>query len=127
MFYWSDPGAAANRIRTSVERLMDHLAIPPMSTLDRRIKAYQAAEPELGEHLMAIKWLGNSGSHGAEGMTKEDVLDALPLLDHVLGEVFEKRTQQLNRLREKLLEKHAPKRKEKAPAIAAVSSPKKAE
>lgn len=93
--YWSDPSSAANHIRTGVERLMDHLAVLPKSKLDRRIKEYKAAEPELGEDLLAIKWLGNAGSHGDEGLTKEDVLDALPLLDRVLREVFEMRTQEL--------------------------------
>ncbi|WNG49090.1 DUF4145 domain-containing protein [Archangium minus] len=117
--YWSDPGASVNHIRTSLERLMDYLAIPPLSKLHHRIEAYRHKEPELGEHLMAIKWLGNSGSHGDDGLTKEDVLDALPLLEHVLGEVFEMRSKELNRLREKLLEKHDPKRAKKAPEVGA--------
>ncbi|WNG38630.1 hypothetical protein F0U61_36835 [Archangium violaceum] len=47
------------------------------------------------------------------------VLDALPLLEHVLGEVFEMRSKELNRLREKLLEKHDPKRAKKAPEVGA--------
>ncbi len=70
-FYWSDPSSAANHIRTGVERLMDHLAVSPKSKLDRRITAYQEAQPELGGHLMAIKWLGNAGSHGVEPTARE--------------------------------------------------------
>jgi hypothetical protein len=110
--YWSDPGACVNHLRTSIERLMDHLGIPK-STLHKSIEAYRQKEPDLSDSLMAIKWLGNSGSHGDAALTNEDVLDALPLLEHVLGEVFEMRTAERRRLRDKLLEKHVPTRAKK--------------
>lgn len=48
--------------------------------------------------MMAVKWIGNVGSHGAEPLSQNDVFDGLDLLEHVLVEVFENRTKNIARL-----------------------------
>ena len=125
--YWGDPGACANHLRTSIERLMDHIGIPAMKTLDHRIQAYEKLEPERAQELMAIKWLGNSGSHGDEGLTQEDILDALEVLEHTLAEILVSRTKERQAALQRLRAKHDPnhgkppqtatKKKEKAALV----------
>lgn len=85
---WQSAEGAANQIRQAVEHLMDEQgmaqAVPPkFISLDSRIKEFQGKDPKNAELLLAVKWLGNSGSH-AGGLTRDDVLDAFDLIELVL-------------------------------------------
>jgi hypothetical protein len=99
--FWVDLEAAANRLRSSLEVLLTHLGIRrttgrrpdkkrAMLTLHSRIELLAAEEPDLAEHLMAVKWLGNAGSH-SKPLTFDDLLDGYEVLDHVLNDVFVRR------------------------------------
>lgn len=91
--YWVEPSQAANKIRQTIELLLDHLGIQKQSPngklikLHHRIEALEGRGADLREQLLAIKWLGNTGSHEG-GLTKDDVLDAYEILDHVFTELF---------------------------------------
>lgn len=94
--YWGDPSAAANKVRLAVERLLDHRRITNFAvrngrrrrkSLHERIEDFKAKQPDLAECLLAIKWLGNAGSH-PEGLSREDMLDAYEILQHVLEELY---------------------------------------
>lgn len=109
--YWSSPSSSGNRLRVAVELLMDHLNIPSTQTgtngkievlaLHKRIVLFKNGNPELGDLLLAVKWLGNYGSHGSE-LTQKDVLDAVELLAHVLEEVFEQKSSKLKQMAAKI-------------------------
>ncbi|MCY1047648.1 DUF4145 domain-containing protein [Corallococcus sp. bb12-1] len=111
---WNDPSSCANRIRTCVELLLTHLKIPRSQRskkgdlvplrLHRRIELFMFKQPELGESLMAIKWLGNIGSHEG-GLTKTALLDGIELLEHVIIEIFEQRTKRLTKLRKEMVKR----------------------
>jgi Domain of unknown function (DUF4145) len=115
--YWSQQEACAGRVRVAIEELLTHLGIPKdevnavgKSTplrLHRRIELFAKQNPEIGAQLMALKWLGNTGSHGNE-VTREDVLDGLELLEHALVEVLDKRSEKMTALAKKLIQKHGP-------------------
>jgi hypothetical protein len=48
---------------------------------------------------LAIKWLGNEGSHEGVGELKtDDLLDGFELFEHVIDQVCTKRTEKLKRL-----------------------------
>lgn len=91
--YWHDAGAALNAVRSSVEKLLDALGVDTARNLHERIEdKFAPAEPELSTHLLAVKYLGNPGSHGDETTVgKNDVLDALEVLAHVLDELYVQR------------------------------------
>ena len=105
--FWSAPPAAGNRIRAAVERFMDDRKIPTTATsskgkteqltLDARIKEFAKVNPELGQNLLAVKWIGNVGSH-SDKLTHEDVLDAFELVEHALEETFESKSERLKKL-----------------------------
>jgi hypothetical protein len=101
--YWVDRPATAGRIRVAVERLLDHLAIPATTKkggylpLDHRIDAFSKNDPTNGAHLMALKWLGNVGSH-TDYVNTDDLLSAFEILEHVLGEVIDKKSASIAKL-----------------------------
>jgi hypothetical protein len=102
---WADHDAAGNKIRQAVEVMLDDRkikkftikpAVAPHSKGSRkainlhiRIEDYQNKNPDAAKHLMAIKWIGNAGSHsGDEGLTRDQILDALEIMEIVLNEVY---------------------------------------
>ncbi|MFC8765850.1 MULTISPECIES: DUF4145 domain-containing protein [Streptomyces] len=98
---WLDPNSAANRIRSAVEALMDEHGIirykpgrrgkPSRISLDERISTFKAALPkhaEAADMLLAVKWIGNVGSH--EGVLRvPDVLEGVEFLDHALSLIYD--------------------------------------
>ena len=120
--YWHDKDAASGRVRVALELLMDHLNVKRRSkrsngkitnlTLHERIEIYQAIDSSIGSQLMALKWLGNTGSHDS-GIPRDDLLDAFEIFDHVLTEIFEQRAKQVMALAKKMTSKHAPHRRKK--------------
>jgi hypothetical protein len=74
-------------------------------SLHARLDAFATTEPVVGPKLMALKWLGNAGSHDGE-VSKADLLDAFEILEHALGEIVEKRSKRVATLAKKLMKKH---------------------
>jgi len=118
--FWADPGAAAGRLRVALERLMDNLGVQKRRkgkngkvldlSLHQRIELFQRRQPAAGTQLMALKWLGNAGSH--EGaVSRKDLLDALEILEHSLAELIDRRTVKVAALAKALTKKHAQRRR----------------
>jgi len=115
--YWSSPPSAANRIRAALERLMDALDVAKKAknkkgkfdalSLHARIERFHQKNAEVGGLLLAIKWLGNSGSHSSD-LTSNDVLDAFELLEHALEEVYESKATRLKMLSASINKKKGP-------------------
>jgi hypothetical protein len=104
---WSDPSAAVNSLRTGVDRLMDHLRLPRNRrtssgklvrlTLHERIEGFTRLNAELGSALLAVKWIGNVGSHRSD-LQEADVFDGLDIISHVLDEAIGQRSKYIERL-----------------------------
>lgn len=117
---WADPSAAANHLRSSLERLLDHLGVKRRSkatsgkveslSLHARILLFEKTQPAIGRSLMALKWAGNSGSHG-RSVSIDDLLDGYEILEHALQEIVEERSKRVAALAKKLSKKHAPKQR----------------
>jgi hypothetical protein len=113
--FWSRPAACAGRIRVALECLMNHLGVPKRKrekngkysdlSLHSRIDTFAKSQPTAGPQLMALKWLGNTGSHNAE-VSKDDLLDAFEIMEHALGEIIDKRSAKVAELAKKLTKKH---------------------
>lgn len=92
---WADNDAAANKIRQAVECVLDERAVKKFPRegprkaipLHQRIVSFAKIAPEAGGPLLAIKWIGNSGSHKG-GLTRDDVLDAFEIMEVVLEEIY---------------------------------------
>jgi hypothetical protein len=103
---WSDPGAAANRLRVGIEQLLSDRRVPKTApktkggrrrlTTHERIEKFTITQPTAGSFLEAVKWIGNAGSHETV-LTAKDVLDGAELLEHALHLLYDKRDQKLER------------------------------
>ncbi len=117
--YWCDTSAAGNRVRASIELLMDHLRIKKRSktkkgtyrpiSLHDRILDYHPKNPEIGELLLAIKWLGNTGSHGSD-LKKKDLMDDFEMLQFVFEDIFELKRRRLKVMAQGINRRKGPKR-----------------
>ncbi|TAJ76735.1 MAG: DUF4145 domain-containing protein [Gallionellaceae bacterium] len=89
---WGDYESCLNRVRTCLELILDGLHIKRFTvkngrrerlSLYARIKLAQVKAPSTEPFLMAVRHLGNAGSHSG-GLTREDAFDALDLLEAIV-------------------------------------------
>jgi len=115
----ADRGASAGRLRVALERLMDTLGVQKRQKKDgklvdlklhHRIELLQKREPATGAQLMALKWLGNVGSHEG-GVKRTDLLDAFEILEHSLAELIDRRTAKVAAMAKALTKKYAKRRR----------------
>jgi len=95
--YWMDRRSCATAIRTAVESLLDERSVPKeierkpgklaRIPLHDRVVRFQEADPEPGKLLMAIRVIGNVGTH-QDDITVDDLLTAYEILDHVIDLVY---------------------------------------
>jgi hypothetical protein len=105
--YWVDCRVCASRLRTSLERLMDHFGVAktriqqdnakpnkpgkrvPLDLSARINKlAKKVGTPDFSEILHAPRKVGNVGVHGAK-VTQSAMLDAFQLYEWTLEKLFE--------------------------------------
>jgi hypothetical protein len=106
---WLDPSSSANRLRSAAEALMDDQGIPRKgidkkgkiynTTLHERINKWKIAKPEYADPadlLLAVKWIGNVGSHD-DRLRLTDVLDGVEILDHLIASVYDTTTDEIKK------------------------------
>ena len=105
--YWLDISSCANKIRVVIELIMDDMKVPKTYlhagkrkgySLHKRIELFKVSNSEQAELLMAIKWIGNSGSHTSDGLTKDDILDSFEILEHVTAKLYETDSKRIAKL-----------------------------
>lgn len=115
--FFSSPSAAANNVRAAIEELLTELKIKRFSSsngkrrfinLHRRIGLLPAKYAQFKDMILAIKWLGNAGSHGHAEVTMDDVMDAYELTEHILEEIYEPKSKKLKAIAKKVNKKKGP-------------------
>jgi hypothetical protein len=115
--YWVDTSACANKIRVVVESIMNDYKVKRTSiknqkrhklVLHKRIETFTNKYPEAGKLLMAVKWIGNHGSHSIEPMNKEDILDGFEILEHVFHKIYDTDTVRISKLSTKIINRKGP-------------------
>ncbi len=76
--------------------------------LHKRIERFKIKNPEQAESLMAIKWIGNSGSHTSTSLTKDDILDSFEILEYVTTKLYETDTKRITQLTKQINKKKKP-------------------
>lgn len=106
--FLSQPNSAGNKIRTSIEKLLNSHRVKKTTiskktkkrvklTLHDRIIEYGKKNDTLSKNILAIKWIGNSASH-TQGLEIEDIFDAYDLLHHVLNEIYDNRAKHIAKI-----------------------------
>ncbi|KWF02164.1 hypothetical protein WL80_28890 [Burkholderia ubonensis] len=115
--YFADAGAALNCARTAVEALLTALGIKRFTlangkkrpiNLHQRIQLMPPKYQEQKDLLLAVKWLGNAGSHSGHEPTMADVRVAYDLLEHALSEIYESKGKKLKAVASKVNKKKGP-------------------
>lgn len=71
--------------------------------LHDRIVAYQEKDKEIGDSFMAIKMVGNLGSHEVHVQNRDTIFDVYDLYEDALSEVFGKRSKKMTKLKAELI------------------------
>ncbi|MPR33649.1 DUF4145 domain-containing protein [Cytophagaceae bacterium SJW1-29] len=104
--FWVDLSSCANKIRTAIEILLTQEKVKRSViknkkrrrlNLHDRIVEYQKKNSQIAEYLLAIKWIGNTGSHVGT-LSQTDILDAYELLDFSLRKLYDNNEQTLNKM-----------------------------
>ena len=115
--FFAAPSAASNSVRIAIEALLTELKVKRFTvvknqrriiSLHQRISLLPPKYAQLKDLLTAIKWLGNAGSHDAEGISNDDVMDAYDLTEHVLTEIYAPKAKKLAALAKKVNKKKGP-------------------
>jgi hypothetical protein len=124
LLYWADHAASLNRIRNALELVLTELKVP-RTTVNRsgrrqsiklhdRIVALETRKPALQPlcgRMMAVKHLGNAGSHAGEKVEKNDLFDAFDILERMLGEMYGTTDGDLARIVREINKRKGPRKK----------------
>ncbi|WP_144157946.1 DUF4145 domain-containing protein [Paraburkholderia sp. BCC1885] len=111
---YADAGAALNCARAAVEAVLTNLNITRFRnqngkrriiSLHQRIEGLPNKYDEQKQLLLAVKWLGNAGSHSGPEPTVNDLRNAYDLLESVLAEIYDKKTEKLKAVAKKVNKK----------------------
>lgn len=98
---FGDIPACANYLRKAAEAIMEERGIKG-ANLHQKIEWFKQQQQEEGELLMAVKWIGNDGSHLNEKLTKIDIIEAFEALEEVLNGLYNtRREQRLHKAKER--------------------------
>lgn len=139
--FWNDYAASLNRVRNALELLLNNLgakrgimttktpkpgSLPPAAgaappkkklfslTLHQRIERLAKDKPKLIEicdRMMAVKHLGNAGSHPGTMVTIDDVFDGFDILERVLQDMYSEHPGELARAVQQINKRGGPRKK----------------
>jgi Domain of unknown function (DUF4145) len=122
--FWCDEAACLNRVRNALELLLTELKVPNSKvnnnkrvrhSLHTRIELLETKRPKLKdicEQMMAVKHLGNAGSHAGKSVAVEDVLDGFDILERVLHDMFSDADSRLAKTVKQINKRKGPRRGE---------------
>jgi len=90
--YFSDPNASVTPLRCSIECFLDDVGVTKSNsreTLHRRLVRFKVSNDEIATLLLAVKWLGNDGSHYNDTLSHEDVLKGYRVLLKALENYYQ--------------------------------------
>lgn len=114
--FWSDCSSAGNKIRSCVEGIIDHKKVPKtqiknrkrhLLSLHKRIERFSLKNRNVSDHLLAIKWLGNVGSHSSV-LSKDDILDAFEIMEHIINELYLEDSKRIQTLTKNIIKRKGP-------------------
>lgn len=98
---WSSPSSAANQLRQVIEELLTARKIKRYAinkkkrrrliALDSRIAIFGSSggHPEVAETLLAVKWIGNNGSHD-NSLNQQQVMVGAEILEAAIKALYDK-------------------------------------
>jgi hypothetical protein len=118
--FWIDKPSCGNQIRKVIEAIMDDKRIRKYSPTDKknilslhqRIQFFKEKKNDIVDNLLAIKWIGNSGSH-LGNLETEEILDVFELLENAINQLYNSDKDRLQNIQKQILKKHGKRNNEK--------------
>ena len=80
--------------------------------LHTRITDFKNQNSDAADLLLAVKWLGNSGSHAdVATLTRDDMLDGMELLERALHLVYDDTAKRLAKLARDINRRRGPRKR----------------
>lgn len=121
--YWLDHSSALNRIRNAIELLLTEMGVKRYGekrgggrmrlSLGSRLEVLRSKRTDMSnlcERLLAIKHLGNAGSHPGD-VHVDDVFDGFDILEHVLTETYTNHASELAKMVKQINQRKGPRKK----------------
>ncbi len=117
--FFINPASAANHVRIALENILTDLKVKlfetacsgrKILTLHRRVDLLPSKYEHLKDLCLAIKWLGNAGSHSKNEVTLDDVMDAYELMEVVLTQLYDPKGDSVKKLVKEINKKKGPAR-----------------
>jgi hypothetical protein len=108
--FWADLNSSANRLRTSLERVLDEIGIKKYNRTGRRVSLPLANRITLFESVYGndfsaifngLRHVGNLGTHA--NVSRVALLTAYKVYEHALTELFGRRGKKIEQLSKKLV------------------------
>lgn len=118
--FFANPASAANHVRIALEHIMTDLKVKRFGTkkgrryqltLHSRVQLLPSKYDHLKGLCLAVKWLGNAGSHSNHEVTIDDVMDAYEIMEVVLSDLYD--SKDIEKLAKQVNKKKGPRRKRK--------------
>ncbi len=123
--FWPDHASSLNRIRNAIELLLTAIGVKRKTknangklktiSLDSRIEILRSKNANMTDmcnRLLAVKHLGNAGSHPGN-VHIDDVFDGLEILEQVLDDTYSKQVSVLAKMVKQINHRKGPRKKDK--------------
>jgi hypothetical protein len=123
--FFVDIHACGSKIRSVIESILDNFKIPRRKKINREAKVeiktkslheriihFGQQNAKAAERLLAIKWIGNFGSHGLK-LERSDLLDAYEIFEVALQEIYDDDKRRVDKLTKSINKKKGPLNKRK--------------
>lgn len=110
--FWVDEDSCGNKIRSGIEKLLDFQKVNKTTInkfgkrqqlkLHQRIDKFKSKEPNIAKYLLALKWIGNQGSHSSSKLSRKELIDAYRILEVSLADLYDKTRVVVNRITKKI-------------------------
>lgn len=101
--FWINLESCANKVRVAIELILDEKSFGNCGKmLHEKISQFSKMNKINGKYMMAIKKIGNKGSHGDE-IFHETILDAYELLYNIIEDMYINPIDRLNDISKKYL------------------------
>jgi len=121
--FWTDHASSLSRIRNAIELLLTAIGIKRKTkkvngkyvrlTLDSRItilRAKNANMTDICDQLLAVKHLGNAGSHPSS-VGIDDVFDGLDILEQLLDDIYAKQSSIIVKMVKQINQRKGPRKR----------------
>lgn len=119
--YFNDLSSCANRIRTSIELILNDIKaqkkfrdkkgnLKKIPNLHQRIIKFEKRNKRLSKLMLAVKFIGNEGSH-IGNVEIEDVIDAYIILEQLIELIYIKNHKRIEEIANEIVQKGKPRTK----------------